>query len=73
LFMNELRFRQKIEAQQNRHAADLLQKARGSNRNNELERTCSRACAITSTMRVLRRAWTASPSDGEPACPRPTV
>src|SRR5205814_6258822 len=27
-------------------------------------------CAITSTRRVLRSAWTEEPSDGEPAFPR---
>src|SRR5262249_55741997 len=29
-----------------------------------------RPCAISSKNRVLRRAWTEAPSDGEPAFPR---
>jgi hypothetical protein len=33
-------------------------------------RVCSRPCAISSTNRVLRRAWTDAPSGGEPAFPR---
>src|SRR6266568_8680093 len=63
--------RNRLGAERRRRSAPRRRLAACISRRKEL-RISFRPCAITSTNRALRRAWTEGPSGGEPAYPRRT-